>query len=305
MNAGDKAVTINGLVKAFDRKTILGSVSLHLEKECIYGLVGLNGSGKTTLIRLLLGLLKKDAGAISVLGYQPWDHNPSFYRNIGVVLESDGFYGNMTVGENLRVFAAAKGLSWDAAQDYFREYWAQTDIYTTDKKVKFLSRGQRVQCGLCRAFLGWPRLYVLDEPAVSLDVTAYEQMKKMVLEAKNRGATVIISSHQLETIDDLCDRVGLLRNGVVEEISHNAEGHSQVWLLCAENSAIVREIIQQHGGSDVGFEKGYWKFTLKKESLIIPEIINSLVSSAVAVREVWPQRRVFSDSIRDRYNNDS
>jgi ABC-type multidrug transport system ATPase subunit len=153
-----------------------------------------------------------------VCGFDPWRHEPEFYRMVGVTLESDGFYGNLGVRDNLRLFAEAKGIPWGEAERYFEEYWGASDISKTGRKVKNLSRGQRVQCGLARAFLGWPKVYFLDEPTVSLDFKAYEHFKGMVLKAKAGGAAVLISSHQLGVIDDLCDRAGLLGDGRLEEV---------------------------------------------------------------------------------------
>jgi ABC-type multidrug transport system ATPase subunit len=124
------------------------------------------------------------------------------------------------------IFAETKGICRNTAEHYFAEYWGKTEIFSSTRKVKFLSRGQKVQCGLCRAFLGWPKVYFFDEPVVSLDFRAYEHFKMLVREAKSRGAALLISSHQLEMIDDLCDRVGLLKDGVLHEISRVEQSFS-------------------------------------------------------------------------------
>jgi len=220
-------INVKNLKRSFGANPILKDISLQAGDGSIYGLVGLNGAGKTTLIRVLLGLLQKDGGELTVGGYDPWRHQPEYYRTIGVALESDGFCGNLTVRDNLRIFASAKGIGWADAEKYLEEYWGGTDIFKTDRKVKFLSRGQRVQCGLCRAFLGWPKVYFFDEPVVSLDFWAYEHFKKMAGEAKSRGAALLISSHQLETIDDLCGRAGLLKDGVLQEINKTGLSFSE------------------------------------------------------------------------------
>ncbi|MDR2578878.1 MAG: ABC transporter ATP-binding protein [Chitinispirillales bacterium] len=211
-------INIANLNRSFGNNPVLRDVSLRIEGGSAYGLVGLNGAGKTTLIRVLLGLLRKNGGVVEVAGFDPWLHRPEFYRAVGASFESDGFFGNLTVRENLRIFAAAKGISPEESDKYFEEYWGETDIFAATRKTKFLSRGQKVQCGLCRAFLGRPRVLFFDEPAVSLDFLAYEHFKLMARKAKSQGAALLISSHQLEVIDDLCDRVGLLRDGSLEEI---------------------------------------------------------------------------------------
>jgi len=221
------AIEVKNLSRSFGKKPILKDISLQVGNDSIYGLVGLNGAGKTTLIRILLGLLRRDGGTAAVNGHDPWLHKTDFYRGIGVALEGDGFCGNLTVRDNLKIFAAAKGVAWGDAEKYLEEYWGETDIITSTKKVKFLSRGQKVQCGLCRAFLGWPKACFFDEPVVSLDFWAYEHFKTLAREAKSRGAALFISSHQLEIIDDLCDRVGLLKDGVLQEIARSGNSFSE------------------------------------------------------------------------------
>ncbi|MDR3012115.1 MAG: ABC transporter ATP-binding protein [Chitinispirillales bacterium] len=231
-------IDAKNLSRAFGSSLILKNISLQVSGGSVYGLVGLNGAGKTTLIRVLLGLIEKDGGSVEVAGFDPWRHQTEFYRMVGAALESDGFFGNLTVKENLRIFAAAKGIGEKQADEYFEKYWGETDIYTSTKKVKHLSRGQRVQCGLCRAFLGWPTIYFFDEPTVNLDFLAYEHFKSMAHEAKSRGAALLISSHQLEVIDDLCERVGLLRNGELEEVERLGQKFSDIIKLMYETSRI-------------------------------------------------------------------
>ncbi|MDR2693925.1 MAG: ABC transporter ATP-binding protein [Chitinispirillales bacterium] len=229
-------IDVTNLSRSFGKSRILKDVSLRVDEGSVYGLAGLNGAGKTTLIRVLLGLIRRSGGGVSVCGFDPWRHEPAFYRMVGVALESDGFYGNLGVRDNLRFFAEAKGIPWGDAERYFGEYWGGTDIYESKRKVKYLSRGQRVRCGLARAFLGWPKVYFLDEPTVSLDFRAYEHFKAMVLEAKSRGTAVLISSHQLGVIDDLCDRAGLLAGGRVEEVERPG------------GTAFSEAIISKYGG---------------------------------------------------------
>jgi ABC-type multidrug transport system ATPase subunit len=226
-NSDTPVIEAANIRRTFGKSLVLDDVSLRIEAGGVYGLVWLNGAGKTTLIRILLGLIRRDGGSVSVCGFDPWRHEPAFYRMAGVALESDGFYGNLGVRDNLRIFAAAKGVPWDEAERYFEEHWGGTDIYKTDRKAKNLSRGQRVLCGLARAFLGRPRVCFLDEPTVSLDFRAYEHFKGLVLDAKARGAALLISSHQLGVIDDLCDRAGLLFGGRIEEIERGGAKFSE------------------------------------------------------------------------------
>jgi len=293
-------IDVTNLRRSFGKSRVLRDVSLRVGEGSVYGLAGLNGAGKTTLIRVLLGLIRRDGGSVSVCGFDPWRHEPAFYRTVGATLESDGFCGNLGVRDNLRVFAAAKGVPWAEAERYFGEYWAGTDIYESTRKVKYLSRGQRTQCGLARAFLGWPKVYFFDEPAVSLDIKAYGHFKSMVREAKSRGAAAIVSSHQLEAIDELCDRAGLLRDGVIEELDRG--GDRARWLVRAAGAGDWGAVIGEHGGVDITVNDNEWTFSIGDEAGI-PAVVAALAGAGCGVCEVRRAGAGFSGVVKNIYKD--
>jgi ABC-type multidrug transport system ATPase subunit len=236
------------VAKSFSHLTILENVCFEVNQGDRYGLVGLNGAGKTTLIRLLLGVLKPSRGTLSVLGIDPWFHDPAQLQRMGVVLEHDGFWGNLTFDQNMRIFAEAKGIARNQAMAYIDQYWSTTSLYRNKKPVKLFSRGQRMLCAIARAFMGWPKVYFFDEPAVALDVGAYDHFRGLVKTATSQGATFFISSHQLEAIDDLCDRVGMLRNRCITELDLGAQNNGkEQWALGAgktENGVLTWMILK-------------------------------------------------------------
>jgi ABC-2 type transport system ATP-binding protein len=293
-------IKLNELKKSFGNHTVLNGVSLQIDKSTAYGLVGLNGAGKTTLLRLMLGILKPDSGAITINGFDPWKHNVDFYKQLGVVLDHDGFWGNLTIKENLKIFSAAKKLKWAETEKYITQYWGDTVIASTDKKVKYLSRGQRVQCSLCRAFLGWPDVLLLDEPAVALDMTAYAHFRVMVKNARERGAAVIISSHQLDTIDDLCDRVGNLSGGILADLQYGTDGHMR-WLLFTSNVCDCLPLLSECGCIDINGNNGKWSFLVNNPQTTIPAVVEKMVGYQNPVYEIRPEATGFSDTIRSLY----
>lgn len=291
------AILVDGLVKAFKSTAVLNGVSLRIEPGTVYGLVGLNGAGKTTLLRLLAGILRPDAGSITVLSHNPWNHDKALYQSCGIVLENDGFWGSLTAAENLQIYAAAKGVEGSAVREYLATFWANSELFSSSKKVKQFSRGQRMQCALCRAFLGWPSVFLLDEPALALDMQAYDHFTMLVRHAREQGAAIIISSHQLDTIDTLCDRVGILRNGAVCELHHGSSGERTMWFIATSDDRTFRELIAHAGGSDIRYEQG-WYFSLPDGSNATPTIVKSLVEAGGAIGEVRPIKRGFGDAIR-------
>ena len=296
-------VCADNISKSYGKYSILENLSVEIDSGTVYGLVGLNGAGKTTLLRLLLGILSPDGGRIIVAGKNPWKHQQTLYQKTGVVLEHDGFWGNLTVRQNLSIYASAKGVSKKMTKAYFDEFWKDTDIYKSDKKVKHLSRGQKMQCALCRAFLGWPTVFFLDEPALALDVTAYEHFCSLVKAARDRGAVLVISSHQLDTINDLCDRVGVLRDKTLNELAADAQ-HNLRWTIITDDSPQWKAVVEQCGGKGIIYSNG-WHFEIGEPEKSIPELIRKLVSAGCSIQEVYRGGGDFGSMIKNIYSCES
>ena len=298
------SIEIENLYKSFGEKEVLKELSLSLNPGNILGLVGLNGAGKTTLIRILLGLLNPDKGNCSVLGKNPAKHDRKYYRRVGVVLEHNGFFGNLSVLDNLSFFAEARGISRTQLDEYFSQYWKSTDIGKDNRSVKYFSRGQKMQCALCRAFLGWPEVYFFDEPVVALDIEAYDQFCEMVRIARSKGATVIISSHQLDTIEELCTSVGILEKGCINLLeSQPTRQEKEQWIIKADYNDDYQAVIEKITGSTVEYTNGRWRFSISGNAeAVINDIISKLVSSGCSIYEVKPEKGSFRRSIKQFYN---
>ncbi|MGA2506816.1 MAG: ATP-binding cassette domain-containing protein [Chitinispirillaceae bacterium] len=297
-------ISVSGLAKSFGKYSILEDISFEINAGEVYGLVGLNGAGKTTLIRLLIGVLKADRGLISVLGKDPWSHDASLHRRMGVVIEHDGFWGNLSFEQNMKIFAAAKSIVWSSAFGYIEDFWDRTGLYRNKKAVKFFSRGQRMQCALCRAFMGWPSVYFFDEPAVALDVDAYDHFTTMVKRARDNGAAVVISSHQLDAIDDLCDRVGMLHDKRLAELSPKKESGGQ-WSLETDRNETWAAIIKAVCTADPVYRDGEWQFEVQNAAKAIPMLVKRLVEAGCSIGKIAPAPGEFSDTIRNEYRRKS
>jgi ABC-type multidrug transport system ATPase subunit len=298
-------VDVRDLSKSFGKNAIFERCDLSLEEGSVFGLVGLNGTGKTTLIRLLLGLLKPDGGTVSVLGFDPWRHRPEYYRRLGVMLDHDGFAGNLTVAQNLRIFASAKGIGFPQVESYVEGFWKDTfiarELTEGRKKVKFLSRGQKVQCAMCRAFLSWPSVYFLDEPTVSLDVDAYDHFCMLVRHASSLGATVIISSHQLSAIEELCAGVGMLHDKNVTLLKSGDEtGLPKQWLVRCDRNEEYGKAMEAICGFPALYEGGAWHIQFDGTKDPVPEIISRLVAMGCRISEVRPETDSIKERIRSR-----
>jgi ABC-type multidrug transport system ATPase subunit len=238
-----------------------------------------------------------------VLGMNPSDHRAKYYRRIGVVLEHNGFFGNLSVRENLSFFAKARGVSREEMNAYFEKYWSKTDIGRDTRSIKYFSRGQKMQCALCRAFLGWPEVYFFDEPVVALDMEAYNQFCEMVRVAQSKYATIIISSHQLDTIEELCTAVGILENGSITLLGNQEEKKIERWTIKADYNDKHKSVIEEITHNSVTYKDGIWHFSISESSdVMIPKIISGLVSGGCMIQFVKPEQVSFRQTIKKHYD---
>lgn len=279
-------IEIKNIDKSFKKsKPVLRDLSLKIEKGECCGLVGLNGAGKTTLIRTILGLLKPTAGTVMVNGQNPYGARGSFYYPIGILLENDGFNGNLTFIENLIFYGSIKKIEARQVRAYAEKYWK--NLVEKKLPVKKYSRGQRVQCALARSFLGEPQLLIFDEPTATLDLAGQELFAQLVEQAKERGVTTIISSHRLETIAKLCDTVAHLKDGTIQKSSLEDKKR---WLLRATDNDNLNETLNR---LSLDFEEGDIYTTLFDcEETEMSNIISQLVNSDVALVEVRKEESI-------------
>lgn len=207
----------NNISKKFGMKKILSNVSFEISSGEILGLVGLNGAGKTTLIRLILGLINADGGNSQILGEIPTPKNSSVLRKVGIILENDGFNGNLTFCENLEFFAKIKNIKNHELQKYIDENYEEFGVRKI--AVKLFSKGERMQCAIARAFLGAPKIVILDEPTTGLDYKQCNKFFKIVKNSQKTGTAILVSSHNLFAVDNLCTKIIELKDGEINEIS--------------------------------------------------------------------------------------
>ena len=297
----ESAVSVEHCARSFGAHAVLSDVNFTIASGSVFGLVGLNGAGRTTLIRILIGLLRADAGTIRLLDNDPYSHREAMYRSMGIVLEHDGFSGNLTFLDNMRFFAKAHGMTTDALDRYLADEWAASGFEPGTKRLKHFSRGQRMQAALARGFAGWPAVCILDEPTIALDVRAYEHFCRLVNKARDHGSAVLISSHQLSTIEELCDTVGILHNGEVSLLSNN-RGDSHRWLIATDERPETGAIIESVVGMPVCFENGAWRFEIAAPESLVPKIVAALAEKGREIKEVRADTSGIYEGIRKIYS---
>jgi ABC-2 type transport system ATP-binding protein len=208
----EPVIQLHNVSKSFGRTQVLRGLNLSIEPGQIFALLGRNGAGKTTAIRLLLGLIPRDGGAISVLGHDPW-HEPLAVRAaVGFLAEDQHMFGWMTVTELLG-FMAPFFPHWD--RDLAARYRRQFDL-PADQRIKTLSKGQNVRLGLILALSHRPELVILDDPALGLDpIMRKEFNRDLITHLQGEGTTLLYSSHLLYEVEPIADAVAILKDGAI------------------------------------------------------------------------------------------
>ncbi len=195
-----------------ERLVAVRDVSLDVEEGEVFGLLGPNGCGKSTTLKVLLGLVTPTSGSATVFGYDSRDFPAR--REVGFLPENPYFYKFLTAMETIRFYGKLCGLSGRALTERANELLALVGLEDArDRRVGTFSKGMLQRIGLAQAIVQDPRLVVLDEPTAGVDPVGSRQIRDLILALKARGMTVLLTSHLLEQVQEVCDRVGIMARG--------------------------------------------------------------------------------------------
>lgn len=201
------------IVKQYGDYTALNGVSVQVPKGCIYGLLGPNGAGKSSLIRIINRITAPDQGKVFINGRESVADD---IFNIGYLPEERGLYKKMKVGEHIIFLARLRGLSVEDAHEKTQHWLRKFDILSWEnKKVEELSKGMQQKIQFIATVIHEPELYILDEPFSGFDPVNAELLKNELLELKAKGKTIILSTHNMESVEALCDEISLINKSKV------------------------------------------------------------------------------------------
>ncbi|HDO19285.1 MAG TPA: ABC transporter ATP-binding protein [Thermoplasmatales archaeon] len=206
------AIEVRDLSKTYGSIRAVDGISFHVNKGEIFGFLGPNGAGKTTTIKSILGFIHPDSGEILINGIDINANGKEAKRGVGYLSERVSFYDNLTAYQNLNFYADMKMIPKD---DYLRLLEEFDLLNAAKKKVKTFSKGMKQRLGLVNAFMGNPSLIILDEPSNGLDPRGVALVRKKILQMKEIGTTIFISSHILSEIQAVCDRVAIINKGKI------------------------------------------------------------------------------------------
>jgi ABC-2 type transport system ATP-binding protein len=207
----NNAVTVSGVSKIYNFTRVVDDVSFDVKSGEIFGLIGPNGAGKTTTIRMIMDIIKPDSGEITVLGETI---SNATKNRIGYLPEERGLYRKQKVMDSIVYLASLKGISTRAARSKAEELLDRVEMLDhANKKIEELSRGMGQLIQFLVTIIHDPGLVILDEPSAGLDPVNTELLKNLIIEMRNQGKAIIMSTHRMNEVEELCDRIFMINKG--------------------------------------------------------------------------------------------
>ena len=292
--------------KEVSKFSALNGLNLNVNKGQIYGFLGPNGAGKTTTIKCIIGILEADSGEIIIDGKNIKNNELYFKNKIGFLPEQVGLYGRLTAKETLQFYGGFFDLSTDEIEKRGKNLLARLGLEKdSNRKVAEYSLGMRKRLALCVALLNNPEILVLDEPTSGLDPRGVKALRIVLKDLNKKGLTIILSSHVLTEVQEICSHVGIINRGKlireesIEDIRKEIEKKSIKLLLkvkkFSENDA--KDLLKNNKIKNLN-----QKFNGKHEELIvelkeenIPWVTDYLVSKGIQIYSIEPQKNTLEE----------
>jgi ABC-2 type transport system ATP-binding protein len=257
------AVEVSHIVKSFADKVAVNDLSFSVAQGEIFGLIGPNGAGKTTTIRMMMDIIKPDSGEVTILGQRLSEASKS---RLGYLPEERGLYKKLRVIDSIVYLASLKGMDRGSAEAKADELLKQTGMLPQrGKKIDELSKGMGQIIQFIVTIIHNPELVILDEPFAGLDPVNTELLKSMVMDLRNKGKALILSTHQMNQVEELCDRILMIDSGRAVLYGNLTEIKSRY----RSNSVIVEfegELGQIPGVAEKRAHKGYVELVLDRNT---------------------------------------
>jgi ABC-2 type transport system ATP-binding protein len=284
------AISVRGLVKTFRATRALDNLDLTVRTGEVHGFLGPNGAGKTTTIRILLGLLRRDAGRIDLLGGDPWRDAVALHRRLAYVPGEVNLWPNLTGGEVIDLLGSLRGgLDPVRRADLLDRF----ELDPT-KRCRAYSKGNRQKVALVAAFASDVELYLLDEPTSGLDPLMETVFQDVVRQVRRAGRTVLLSSHILSEVEALCDRVTIVRAGrAVESGSFDELRHLTRISVLVETARPLTGVETLPGVHDVHADGGQVRFSADQQQInailarLVACDVRSLVTTPPTLEELF------------------
>lgn len=276
------------------KERILHDVNLEVKEGSIYGFLGANGAGKTTTMRLILGLLKANEGSISILGKDIKDGYPNHYRQIGSLIESSSLYGHLSARDNLKIWCDY----FDVSPKRIDEVLEIVDLKAVGKKkTEAFSTGMKQRLGLAISLLHDPKILLLDEPTNGLDPMGIRDLRNLLKRLRDKGKTIILSSHILHEVERIVTKLGIIKDGRivfqgdVRALKKLREQNIQVDIGVND----IPQALGALGDSYMTSVEDHLITLTVDHSEELPRVLRSLVDQGVDIYEFTPKRKNLED----------
>jgi ABC-2 type transport system ATP-binding protein len=263
--SSELAVSATGLVKRFGNRRVVDGVDIAVPKGMIFGVLGPNGAGKTTTLRMLLGIIEPDEGCRTLLGN---DRPREVSDHVGYLPEERGLYPSMKTTQAIAFMGALRGLDWRTGRTRAVALMEAAGLgHATDQKIRKLSKGMAQLVQLLGSVVHQPDLLVLDEPFSGLDPVNQERLEKLILAERDRGATILFSTHVMAHAERLCDRLAIIAGGKVRFEGTVADARATLPFKAHYVPHHPNDGIRALLPTDALPEGDGWRFTLPDEGI--------------------------------------
>ena len=249
MSTIKSSVETNHILKVYGNRAVVNDLSFTVNQGEIFGLIGPNGAGKTTTIRMMMDIIQPDSGDIKIFGEKITEATKN---RIGYLPEERGLYKKLSVIESIIYFAALKGMDKQTARARAEELLKRVEMLPhQNKKIEELSRGMGQIIQVIITVIHDPQLIILDEPTASLDPVNAQLLKDMMMELRKQGKTIIMSTHRMNEIEEMCDRILMINKGRLVLYGNLAEikaryRNNSVIIECTPEPGQIEGIIERH-----------------------------------------------------------
>ena len=287
-------ITVNEVTKKYADHTALDRMCIDIPEQCIYGLLGPNGAGKTTLIRILNQITAPDSGEVLISGEKL---SQKHIAHIGYLPEERGLYKKMKVGEQAIYLAELKGIKKNEAKKRLMEWFEKFEIASWwDKKVEELSKGMQQKVQFITTVIHEPDILIFDEPFSGFDPINANLLKEAILELRDKGATILLSTHNMASVEELCDSITLINNGRsilqgrVGDIKRQHDTHQREIIIRCDDTLKVMNIADTYNNIKVEPTDQPDETKLTLFSTSPNDLLNQLlqVGQLVSFKEVLP-----------------
>lgn len=289
------AITLKNLKKSYNASFVLSDLNLQIEKGEVYGFIGMNGAGKTTTINLIMSLIHRDSGLISILGKEVDFNDQAYKQSIGYVPDVPRFPRHMNAVEYLKYTLDIYGKKVD--MDHIKETLTFVSLQNTKKRIHTYSRGMKQRLAIAQALIHDPEILIMDEPTSALDPKGRKDVMDIIKKLKGKK-TIFYSTHILDDVEKVCDRVGILHQGdlVLEDSIDNLKKRftSNTYEIVLDHSDDYTGVISKSIYDKIAQKENVIRLKLKKD-LTSKDLLKELSKLDVAIKEIKQRTKTIEE----------